>query len=265
MPALQQNPVIPGYGDEYKRLLEQANPVGVLETKSGEPLTLQESMFIYFYINTGNAVEAFQKAGFTYPRETVDKATRVLASADNDIEKAVKKEQSRTRRAERKKQESRAAIEKKKEELKKQYITIPSYIEEQLEKDPDKYLEPKTHEEYMLALMYSAHSLLRMPQIKHEFDARVQAMKDAAKADADEVFRYFTAVMRGQVKDQFGLEASLQERTRAAECLAKRLIDIPKRMQVSGSVGGQPVQLVIAERQEEEPIDVESTDLDTDI
>jgi hypothetical protein len=56
------------------------------------------------------------------------------------------------------------------------------------------------------------------------------------------------------VLDQFGLEASLQERTRAAECLAKRLIDIPKKLQVSGTVGNEPIQLVIENMGEEDDI-----------
>ena len=63
--------------------------------------------------------------------------------------------------------------------------------------------------------------------------------------------------MRGQVLDQFGLEASLQERTRAAECLAKRLIDLPKKLEASGTVNGQPINLVIQTREEPEVIDVD--------
>ena len=93
-----------------------------------------------------------------------------------------------------------------------------------------------------------------MPAVKKEIARRTELIRDAQVADEHEVFAYFTAVMRGQVLDQFGLEASLQERTRAAECLAKRLIDIPKKLQVSGTVGNQPVNLIIEERSEEEDI-----------
>lgn len=49
-------------------------------------------------------------------------------------------------------------------------------------------------------------------------------------ASGQEVMEYFSAVMRGEVKDQFGLEASLGERTRAAQELAKRTIDFENRM-----------------------------------
>lgn len=45
---------------------------------------------------------------------------------------------------------------------------------------------------------------------------------DRRIADADEVLQYLSDVMRGKVKDQFGLDASLQDRTKAAQELMKR-------------------------------------------
>ena len=42
---------------------------------------------------------------------------------------------------------------------------------------------------------------------------------------------YFTSVMRGEVKDQFGLDAPLTERTNAAKELAKRTVDVDLRKQ----------------------------------
>lgn len=49
------------------------------------------------------------------------------------------------------------------------------------------------------------------------------ASSDAEKiATSDEILRYLTAVMRGQEKDQFGLEASLDTRLKAADALMKR-------------------------------------------
>ena len=41
-------------------------------------------------------------------------------------------------------------------------------------------------------------------------------------ASADEVLKFYTDVMRGKVKDAFGLEASLSERLKAADSLYKR-------------------------------------------
>lgn len=41
-------------------------------------------------------------------------------------------------------------------------------------------------------------------------------------AKAREVLHYFTGVMRGEIKDSFGLDASITDRNRAAEMLGKR-------------------------------------------
>ena len=121
-----------------------------------------------------------------------------------------------------------------------------------LEEDYDKY--------YLIKVGRSASALLHMPVIKKEISARLQAIRAAQVADEHEVFAYFTAVMRGQVLDQFGLEASLQERTRAAECLAKRIIDLPKKLEASGTVNGQPINLVIQTGEEPEIIEGEYTE-----
>jgi hypothetical protein len=107
---------------------------------------------------------------------------------------------------------------------------------------------------FLLQVSHSASHLLHMPAVQRELAARLDAMRSAQIADEHEVLAYFTAVMRGQVLDQFGLEAPLQERTRAAECLAKRLIDMPKKLQASGTVNGQPISLVIERRSEEDDI-----------
>ena len=41
-------------------------------------------------------------------------------------------------------------------------------------------------------------------------------------AESDEVLKFYTAVMRGEVKDQFGLDASLSDRLKAGDSLMKR-------------------------------------------
>lgn len=57
---------------------------------------------------------------------------------------------------------------------------------------------------------------------------RLEALRKETIADADEILQYFTRVMRGEVKDQFGLDAPLSERTAAAKELAKRVIDVER-------------------------------------
>ena len=58
--------------------------------------------------------------------------------------------------------------------------------------------------------------------VKAYIAERMKPAADKRIADADEVLRYLSDVMRGAVKDQFGLDASLQDRTKAAQELMKR-------------------------------------------
>lgn len=51
---------------------------------------------------------------------------------------------------------------------------------------------------------------------------RTQAQNDARVASADEVLQFFSSVMRGEVKDQFGLDAALSDRLNAGKELMKR-------------------------------------------
>ena len=51
---------------------------------------------------------------------------------------------------------------------------------------------------------------------------RMQAQNEARVASADEVLHFFSSVMRGEVKDQFGLDASLSDRLNAGKELMKR-------------------------------------------
>ena len=76
----------------------------------------------------------------------------------------------------------------------------------------------------------TAQKLLNTPHINEEIRYRLQQHKDQSIANADEIMTYFTKVMRGEILDQFGLEASLAERTKAAQELAKRQIDIPNKL-----------------------------------
>lgn len=80
------------------------------------------------------------------------------------------------------------------------------------------------------AAAQKAQDLLNKSYITSEINHRLQEAKEASIATATEIMNYFSAVMRGEIKDQFGLEAPLSERTKAAVELAKRQIDIPQRL-----------------------------------
>ena len=51
---------------------------------------------------------------------------------------------------------------------------------------------------------------------------RMQVQNEARVASADEVLQFFSSVMRGEVKDQFGLDAALSDRLNAGKELMKR-------------------------------------------
>ena len=51
---------------------------------------------------------------------------------------------------------------------------------------------------------------------------RTQTQNEARVASADEVLQFFSSVMRGEVKDQFGLDAALSDRLNAGKELMKR-------------------------------------------
>ena len=63
---------------------------------------------------------------------------------------------------------------------------------------------------------------LKKPQISAYISKRMQAQNEAQVASADEVLRFFSSVMRGEVKDQFGLDAALSDRLNAGKELMKR-------------------------------------------
>lgn len=73
--------------------------------------------------------------------------------------------------------------------------------------------------------------LLGKAYIQDELEYRYQKAKEANIADAIEIMQYYTDVMRGVVKDQFGLDAPLTERTKAANELAKRVIDYEREVE----------------------------------
>lgn len=81
-----------------------------------------------------------------------------------------------------------------------------------------------------------AQAILNKTYIIEEINYRLEQLKSDKIANATEIMEYFSAVMRGEIKDQFGLEAPLSERTRAAQELAKRKIDIVNKNKEDGEI-----------------------------
>lgn len=87
----------------------------------------------------------------------------------------------------------------------------------------------------------NARKLLANYSVKNYIENRMEQIQQDSIASQEEVLQYLTKVMRGEEKDQFGLDASLQDRTKCAELLGKRYGTFVEKKEVSG---GYKVELV---------------------
>ncbi len=79
---------------------------------------------------------------------------------------------------------------------------------------------------------------LTKPNIKEYIDLRLAEMEAHRVADAEEVLQYLTRVMRGEERDSFDMDPSLQDRTKAAELLGKRYRLFIDKQEISGTLEG---------------------------
>lgn len=68
--------------------------------------------------------------------------------------------------------------------------------------------------------------MLSNVDVKAYIAGRMKPTEDKRIATGDEVMEFFTRVMRGEIKDAFGLDPSLSDRKDAAKEIAKRTVDI---------------------------------------
>lgn len=79
-------------------------------------------------------------------------------------------------------------------------------------------------------------NLLKNTKVSAYINAINERLESDKIADIEEVMQYLTSVMRGEKKDQFDMDASLSDRTRAAGELAKRLDVRAKNLHVECAV-----------------------------
>ena len=102
-----------------------------------------------------------------------------------------------------------------------------------------------------------ASDLLGKFAVSEEIKSRIKAMDDAKIADATEILQFYTSVMRGEVLDQFDIEASLDTRIKAANELAKHKIELPMKLEqknITNNIGS--IQLNFLPRKTEEIIEM---------
>ncbi len=91
----------------------------------------------------------------------------------------------------------------------------------------DYYIEKANGTEAAKLAGYRGNNLNRiasqnLSKLDKYIKVKLQEKENNRIASQDEVLQYLTKVMRGEEKDQFGLDASLQDRTKCAELLGKR-------------------------------------------
>lgn len=77
-----------------------------------------------------------------------------------------------------------------------------------------------------------SNQLLHKPSIQEEIKRLMKPVKKEQEnhiATAQEVMQFFSDMMNGKIKDQFGLDASNADRIKAAQEIAKRTVDIDNR------------------------------------
>ena len=135
-------------------------------------------------------------------------------------------------------QQTKKQKKKRKHESKVKYYTHDGHpLTPQEALFIDKYLELGNQRQAVIEAGYKtknpggyAYNIMKKEYIGLEIAYRLKKLEEESIASAVEIMQYFTKVMRGEEKDQFGLEVPVSERTRAAQELAKRKIDIPNRV-----------------------------------
>lgn len=101
----------------------------------------------------------------------------------------------------------------------------------------DKYVETGNARQSILEAGYSpkypdqtANIILKKLYIADEIKFLMDKKQAESIATGQQVMEFFSKVMRGEVKDQFGLEAPLSERLKAANELARRTVDIENKI-----------------------------------
>ncbi len=92
-----------------------------------------------------------------------------------------------------------------------------------------------------LAARTNASKLLTNTNIQNYIKERLDSKDNERVASQDEVLKFLTDVMRGNVKDQLGLETPVKDRNKAAELLGKRYKLFEDNLNINGNV---PIKIV---------------------
>lgn len=104
---------------------------------------------------------------------------------------------------------------------------------------------------YSARTAYSAgNRLLKKVDVRQYIDERLAEMKESSIADTNEVMRFLSSTMRGDIPDQFGLDPALNDRIKAAELLGKRYKIFTDKQEISGA-DGEPIKVIFSNMNKE--------------
>ena len=78
--------------------------------------------------------------------------------------------------------------------------------------------------------------LLSNANVSQYIQSHMENKNKSTIATADEVLEYLTKVMNGEEKDAFGLDASIADRTKAAELLGKRHMLFTEKVKLDAEI-----------------------------
>lgn len=96
-------------------------------------------------------------------------------------------------------------------------------------------------------LLRAGYNLLNRDRVREEILHRFEVIEQESIAKPTEILQFYTSVMRGEVLDQFGIEASLDTRIKAANELAKQQIEIPMKLEqknIQNNIGSIQINFV---------------------
>ena len=79
-------------------------------------------------------------------------------------------------------------------------------------------------------LSTTGYHLMQDPRIQSEIERRKAEIRSATILSANELMELYSSIARGEVLDQFGLDASLKDRIAAMKELAKYQIEMPMKL-----------------------------------
>ena len=183
------------------------------QTHTGHKLTAKEDIFINVYIETDNATEAARKAGYGKKKQLALENKLKNSIEDNKKELSITKVEKDISTA-------NIDLEKGISHTRKELDKNVPHTKLELEKELSRYLAVK------------GNNVRQKSYIAQEIFYRKQQLIEKNKdsiCSAEELLTYLSKVVRGEEKDQFGLDIPISERTRAAVELAKRVIDLPNK------------------------------------